>query len=78
MNKTYVLAALAGMLVLRWLATAQVTATVGGFPVVVPVLVLAVLALAALAAALVALAVWRMRAEQAMAAAWRAQRTVPR
>jgi hypothetical protein len=56
---------------LHWLAAGQVTVTADGYPVAVPVLLIAAVIITALAAVLVALLVWRVRAEDARAAAWR-------
>lgn len=68
------LAALAGaVLLLWWLATAQVTITVGRFPVAVPVLALAAFMVAAVAAAAAVLVACRSRAEQAAVMVWRSR-----
>jgi hypothetical protein len=78
MTKARLAALAVAVLVLRWLATAQVTTTVGGFPVAVPVLAFAAVTVAGVAAAVAALVICRSRAEQAAVLAWRSGRTVTR
>jgi ABC-type antimicrobial peptide transport system permease subunit len=65
-------------LFLHWLAAGQVTVTVDGVPVAVPAVAVAALVLIAVSAAVVALVVYRIRAERAMLAAWRARKAVAR
>jgi hypothetical protein len=60
-------------LFLHWLAVGQVTVTVDGAPIVLPALAVAAACLTAVAALLAALAVYRIRAERAMLAAWQAR-----
>jgi ABC-type branched-subunit amino acid transport system permease subunit len=65
-----IIAAVAAVLFLRWLAVGQVTVVADGFPVTVPVLLVAAVIVAAAAAAILALLALRIRAEQARAATW--------
>ena len=68
-------AALAAIVVfLRWLAVGHVTATVGGATFTVPALLIAAVIVIALSGAAVALVVYRIRADRAWRAAWRAAR----
>jgi hypothetical protein len=62
------------VLFLRWLAAGQVVVTVAGTPVAVPVIAVAAVAMIAVTGALAALLVYRIRAEQAMMAAWQARK----
>jgi len=78
MSKPYLIAAVCLVLLLRWLAASQVTMTMAGAPVVVPALALAAVAVIAAAGAVAALVVYRIRAEQAMLAAWQARRAAGR
>ena len=73
MTKTRLAILAAAVLVLRWLATAQVTINLGGFPVAVPVVAFTAVTVAAVAAAAVVLVVWRSRAEQAAVLVWRSR-----
>jgi hypothetical protein len=73
MTKARLTALAAAVLVLHWLATAQVTITAAGFPVAVPVLALAAIIVAAVAAAAAVLLVCRSRAEQAAVMVWRSR-----
>lgn len=78
MSKTYLIAALAGVLLLHWLTTAHVTLTVAGFPVLVPMLAIAAAAVVTVTSALAALVVYRVRVERAMLAAWQARKVAAR
>jgi hypothetical protein len=78
MTKTYAAAVLAAVLVVRWLVTAQMTVTVAGFPVIVPVLAVALGTVLAAAGTVVVLVVHQDRAQREIAEAWRARRAAAR
>lgn len=65
-------AAVAVVVFLRWLAAARVPVTVSGVTFAVPALAFAALTVTAVSAAVVALVMYRLRADRAAAAAWRA------
>jgi hypothetical protein len=74
MSKPHLAALAAVVLFLRWLVTGHVAVTAGGLTFIVPALALAAVTVLTLTAAAVALLVYRTRAEQAMLAAWQAQK----
>jgi hypothetical protein len=78
MSTTRLIAVIAAVLFLRWLAVGHVALTIAGATVSVPALAVAAVAVLAVTAAAVALVVYRVWAERAMLAAWQARRVVVR
>ncbi len=77
MSKAHVIAAASVAVFLRWVAVGHVTATAAGVTVSVPALLVAAVTVVTITAAAAALLVYRVRAERAMAAAWKARRAAP-
>ena len=78
MSKARLIAVVVVVLFLRWLAVGHVAVSVAGATVSVPALVVAAVAVVAVTGAVAALVVYRVRAEQAMLAAWQAQKAAAR
>lgn len=72
MSKPRLITAISLALFLRWLATGHVTVTVAWATVTIPVLAIAAAAVIAASAAVALLVAYRIRADRAALAAWRA------
>ena len=78
MSKPHLIAAVSLALFLRWLAVGHVTMTVAGATISVPALAVVAVTVITVTGAAAALVVYRIRAEQAMLAAWQARMAAAR
>lgn len=73
-GRAHLIAVVSAVIFLRWLAVGHVTMAVSGVTVTVPALAIAAVTVLAVAGAVVAVVVYRLRAERARLAAWRARK----